>query len=149
MPLGKLVHFRGALTDQFPQRRREGDWGAPPGFPVIQGTLCHFAAEHLFQTHGLCTQLHFVGLMFLGPAAFILHGEDAPSSGFPVEGNALVRLLEYHHIALPRQAQGMGDHGQAPHHQGVPSAFPQGGVMGPLVKEGAFHGEKAFLPLLL
>ena len=87
MPLGKLVHFRGALTDQFPQRRREGDWGAPPGFPVIQGTLCHFAAEHLFQTHGLCTQLHFVGLMFLGPAAFILHGEDTPPSGFPVEGN--------------------------------------------------------------
>jgi hypothetical protein len=67
----------GGCGGEHAQSSIEGDRLAPPDLAIKQGTLAHFAAEHLLQADRLGAELHLVGPVRLGLSALVFDREGS------------------------------------------------------------------------
>ena len=75
------------------------------GLLVEQRTFRNRAGQHLFQAHGLRTQLKAIRIRLFGCAMLVFHGVGRPGTGSPMQRHAGVRLPELDYVTCTGDAQ--------------------------------------------
>ena len=66
---------------------------------IEQCTFGYIRTIHLFQAHGLCTELQPIGIQRLSITMFVLNRVWDPESRMLLEDCPLLRFMEFDHIA--------------------------------------------------
>ena len=148
-PAEELVHLRQQSGHPSAQFIGKGDVHPPAGLTVKEGSLWYSAAEHLFQAHGLGTQLEQVGIVGLGAPPFVFYRKGVPETFFTLKRDTGRIGVEFHYIAFSGEPQCPRYHRETPEDQNIAPPLPQLLIMGPAVEECTLHGAQILLPLLL